>query len=123
MRGFRILTTRKRVIVALVHTVFFLSLAVALSRTLVRPLEAASPAGAWALAGVYLLVTLALLVLFRCAAPPERLYFGLCAASAGFGLARQILGDPPLHPAVYIRVALLTLAVIDGSLMLRRRAL
>jgi hypothetical protein len=118
--GFRILTTRKRIIVALVHTVAFLALAIALSRTLVRPLRTASAAGAWALAGVYLAVTVALLVLLGFAGPAERLYFALCASSAGFGLARQILGDPRMHSAIYLRVALLSCAVISASSMLRR---
>ena len=108
--------------VALIHTMAFLALAVALSRTVVRPLRAGSSAGAWALAGVYLAVTLALLVLLRFAGPAERVYFALVAVSAGLGLARQILGDPRMHAAVYLRVALLACAVIAGSSMLRRRA-
>ena len=50
----------------------------------------------------------------------ERLYFALCAASAALGLARQILGDPRMRAAVYVRVALLACAVLLGFLFLRR---
>jgi hypothetical protein len=115
-----ILTNRKRAIIALVHTVVFWLVALAGFATVVRPLEAASPASSWVLAAVYLLVTAALLalaVVSRNAA--ERLYFGLCATSAGFGLLRQIAGDPPMHPAVYVRVAMLGCAVAVGTWILR----
>ena len=49
-------------------------------------------------------VLLVLLRFSRCA--KERLYFGLCAASAAFGLVRILLGDPVLHANV-LRVLLL----------------
>ena len=122
MGAFVILTTRKRVIVALVHTVVFLLVAVLLARRSVQALEASSPAGAWALAGVYLVVTSVLAILAAYAGRSERLYFLLCTLSAGFGLARQVLGDPRMYAAVYLRVLLLSCAVLLGCVLLRRRA-
>jgi hypothetical protein len=122
MRTFVILTTRKRVIVALVHTVVFLLVAVLLSRRYVQALELSSSVGSWALAGVHLVVTSVLAILVAFAGRAERLYFSLCALSAGFGLVRQILGDPRMHAAVYLRVVLLGCAVLLGFLLLRRHA-
>jgi hypothetical protein len=49
----------------------------------------------------------------------ERLYFGFCTTSAGFGLLRQILGDPPLHYAVYVRIVMLACAVVTGVAIVR----
>ena len=123
MKRYVILTNRKRAIVALVHTVVFLGVAFSGFVTVVRPLQPASPASSWVLAAVYALVSTALLLLTlvsRMAA--ERLYFGLCATSAGFGLLRQIEGDPPLHLAVYVRVAMLGCAVLVGNWILRNHS-
>ena len=65
-------------------------------------------------------VSLALAVLTAMAGNwRERLYFGFCTTSAGFGLLRQILGDPPLHYAVYVRVAMLSCAVATGVAIVR----
>lgn len=115
-----ILTTRKRAIVALVHSVAFLLIALYGVISLVRPLAASSPTAAWVLAGVYVAVSSALAVLARVAGNwRERLYFAFCAASAMFGLLRQILGDPPMHFAVYVRVALLSCAVVTGFAIVR----
>ena len=120
MKRYVILTNRKRAIVALVHTVVFLGVAFSGFVTVVRRLQAASPVSSWVLAGVYLLVTAALLLLTLVSRKAvERLYFGLCATSAGFGLLRQIAGDPPMHLAVYVRVAMLGSAVLVGSWILR----
>jgi uncharacterized membrane protein (DUF485 family) len=63
MRRYVILNNRRRVIIALVHTVAFLALAVYTGTLLVRPLHAGSPASGWILAGVYVAITAALLVL------------------------------------------------------------
>lgn len=120
MKRYVILTNRKRAVIALVHTVVFWLVALIGFVTAVRPLRARAPVGSWILAVVYLLVTaalLALVVVSRHAV--ERLYFGLCATSAGFGLLRQIAGDPPMHPAVYVRVAMLGCAVAVGNWILR----
>ena len=120
MPRYVILTTRKRAIVALVHSVAFLLIALYGVISVVRPLGMASPASAWTLAGVYVAVSSALWVLAALSGNwRERLYFALCASSATFGLARQILGDPPLHFAVYVRIALLACAVVTGFAIVR----
>jgi hypothetical protein len=120
MRRYVILSNRKRVIIALVHTVAFLLLAVYTGLLLVRPLHAGSPASGWIIAGVYVAVTTALLVLAAISGNAiERIYFALCATSAGFGLARQILGDAGIPAAVYVRVAMLACAVATGVAILR----
>src|ERR1035437_4382692 len=98
MHRYVILTNRKRAIVALVHSVAFLGIALYGATTVVRPVGRASPTSAWILAGVYVAVSLALAALTAMAGNwRERRYFGFCTTSAGFGLLRQILGDPPLH--------------------------
>jgi hypothetical protein len=123
MRRYIILSNRKRVIIALVHTVAFLALAVYTGTLLVRPLHAGSPASAWIIAGVYVAVTTALLVLSAISGNViERIYFGLCTTSAGFGLARQILGDVGIPAAVYVRVAMLACAVAMGVVILREHS-
>ena len=120
MRRYVLLTNRKRVIIALVHTVAFLLLAVYTGTLLVRPLHAGSPASGWIIAGVYVAITTALLALAAISGNAiERIYFGLCTTSAGFGLARQILGDAGVPAAVYVRVAMLACAVAMGAVILR----
>jgi hypothetical protein len=115
-----ILTNRKRAIVALVHTVVFLGLAFFGFVTVVRPLQVSSARSSWVLAAVYLVVSAALLALTVVSRKAvERLYFALCATSAGFGLLRQIAGDPRMHLAVYVRVAMLACAVVVGTWIVR----
>lgn len=120
MPGYTILTTRKRVIVALVHTVVFLAVAAAGLFFRVAPLRAESPVSAWILAGVYLTVSAILLWLTAIAVNGERIYFSFCTTSAIFGLARQLLGDSQIHVAVYVRIAMLSCAVIVGMRMLNQ---
>ncbi|HVG91847.1 MAG TPA: hypothetical protein VNB54_10200, partial [Alphaproteobacteria bacterium] len=92
MRRYVILTNRKRAIIALVHTVAFLALAVATGAITVQSLHAGSRASAWIIAGIYLLVTVVLLALTAISGSfLERIYFACCTTSAGFGLARQLL--------------------------------
>src|ERR1019366_9209118 len=120
MHRYVILTNRKRAIVALVHSVAFLGIALYGAITVVRPLGEASPASARILAGVYVAVSLALAVLTAMAGNwRERLYFGFCTTSAGFGVLREILGDSPLHYAVYVRGAMLSCAVATGVAIVR----
>jgi hypothetical protein len=115
MHRYVILTNPKRAIVALVHSVAFLLIALYGIITVVRPLGAASPASAWTMVGVYVAVTSALAILTAISGHwRERLYFACCTTSAGFGLLRQVLGDPPMHFAVYVRVAMLACAVATG---------
>ena len=120
MRRYIILSNRKRAIIALAHTVAFLLLAVFTSLLLVRPLHSGSPRAGWIIAGIYVAVTSALLVLAAVSGNlVERIYFGLCATSAAFGLARQILGDTGIPSAVFVRVAMLAAAVAVGVKILR----
>lgn len=120
MIGYVILTNRKRAIIALAHTVAFLMIAIYGVVTAVRPLHMTSPVSAWIMAAIYLFVTSVLLVLTAVAGNvSERLYFGFCTASAGFGLLRQLLGDEQMHVAVYVRVSMLLCAVVTGVLILR----
>ena len=119
LKSHRILNTRKRVIVALVHTVVFLGVAVLGFFFPVAPLRMGSPPSAWIVAGVYVIVSSVLLwltVISRGAV--ERLYFALVTVSASFGLLRQLLGDPSMHVAVHVRVTMLACAVVTGFWML-----
>jgi hypothetical protein len=122
MSAFSILNSRKRAIIALVHTVIFLCIAAlqtALSQAKAFSLHGDKIAGGIALLAIYTIVTTVLLVLLRYAThSSERLYFALCATSAAFGLLRILLGDPALHAGVF-RVCLLSAAVIVGVLILR----
>ena len=122
MDRFAIINSRKRAIIALVHSVFFLGVAavqLAASRALPLSVHGQRATSGLILLSIYLIVTSVLLVLLRFSAcARERLYFGFCAASAGFGLVRIVLGDPALHANV-MRVLLLFCAVIIGSAILR----
>ena len=120
MRGFAILTSRKRVVIALAHTVVFLGVAIFTGFLSVRPLERTSPVSAWLVAGIYVVVSGVLVVLTSLAGNlRERVYFGLCTSSAALGLCRQILGDAGIHAAAPGRPVLLACAVIAGLEMLR----
>ncbi len=122
MDSFSILTTRKRAIIALVHTVIFLCVAAlqaALSHAKAFSLHGDKVTGGIALLAIYVIVTTVLLVLLRYAThSSERLYFALCATSAAFGLVRILLGDPALHAGV-LRVCLLSCAVVVVAIILR----
>src|SRR3974390_739086 len=122
MHSFSILNSRKRAIIALIHTVIFLCIAAlqtALSHARAFSLHGDKVAGGIALLAIYAIVTTVLLILLRYAAhSSERLYFALCATSAAFGLVRILLGDPALHAGV-LRVCLLSAAVIVGVMILR----
>jgi hypothetical protein len=120
MVGYVILTNPKRAVVALAHSVAFLALATYGLRGSVRPLQWTSPHSLWVLPAIYLVVSSVLIVLTAVSGTvSERLYFGFCATSASFGLARQIAGDPRLHVAVYVRVTMLGCAVLTGLWILR----
>src|SRR5215469_13870982 len=119
---FAIINNRKRAIIALIHSVFFLGVAavqLAISHAAPYSLRGGKAVAGSILLGIYLIVTTVLLILLRysrCA--KERLYFAFCAASAAFGLVRILLGDPVLHANV-LRVLLLGAAVIIGTGILR----
>jgi hypothetical protein len=119
LKSHRILNTRKRVIVALVHTVAFFGVAVLGFFFPVSPLRIGSPSSAWIIAGVYVIVSSVLLWLTAISrGAVERLYFALVTVSASFGLLRQLLGDPSMHVAVHVRVTMLACAVVTGAWML-----
>ena len=124
MGGFSILTNRKRAIVALVHSVVFLLIAV-------RQMMAANPAagiwvastvsrGTWILCGIFTVVSsilLWLLVISR--GWMEKFYFAFCTISASSGLVRTAAGDQTFHAGLYIRVVMLVSAVLVGLLIVR----
>jgi hypothetical protein len=114
-----VLTNRKRAVIALVHTVAFLLIAVRGVFTNVRALRGAGAAG-WAMLSIYLVVGAILGVLAaKSRNVRERSYFAACTTSAVFGAFRQVLGDPQLHVAAYIRVLMLLTALVVGSFILR----
>ena len=122
MNEFAVLTNRKRTLIALVHSVVFLGIALHgfASPKAAVVLHGAGVAGGVTLIAIYLTVAsiLSWLVsISRCAR--ERLYFALCASSATFGLLRTIFGDVGLPAAQYLRVAMLTSAVAVGAWILR----
>jgi len=122
MNDFSILTNRKRAVIALVHSLVFLGIALHgfVSPRLALALHAPGAVSAMILVGIYVIVAsiLAWLVsISRCA--PERLYFVLCTSSATFGLLRTIFGDAALPAAQYLRVVMLTSAVVVGVWIFR----
>jgi hypothetical protein len=124
MKDYVILNSRKRAIIALVHTVAFLFIAAITAVRVVHPLDIGSPVGDWAICGIYFVVSTVLLWLTSISgAARERHYFACCSASAMFGLARQLMGDPALHAAIYVRVLMLFCAVGLGTIILREYSL
>lgn len=123
MNAYAILTNRRRSLIALVHSVFFLGLAVAglFGVGTVTPLLVAPKAlKVEAITGIYLVVTFVLLWLASLSrGRRERLYFSLCAGSAGVGLARTVAGDTVLHAEAWLRVILLACAVVTCTIIWR----
>jgi|ERR1700686_778079 hypothetical protein len=127
MPEFSILTNGRRAIVALVHSVIFLLIAV-WQMAAGKPaagiwnLSTVSP-GAWIVCGIFVLVSVILLWLFLISRDRmEKLYFGFCALSATSGLLRTAVGDHTFHAGVYIRVAMLLSAVLVGLLVVRKHS-
>ena len=122
MDHFAIINSRKRAIIALVHSFFFLGVAglqLAISHAEPFSIRSEKVAAGIVLLVIYVIVTVVLLVLLRFShCTKEKLYFTFCAASAGFGLLRILLGDPVLHANV-LRVLLLSCAVFVGTGILR----
>jgi hypothetical protein len=127
MDGFSILTDRKRAIVALVHSVVFLLIAV-------RQMVAATPTdgvwvpstvqpGTWILCGIFAVVSSILLwLLIISHGWMEKFYFGFCTVSATSGLLRTTAGDQAFHSGIYIRVVMLVSAVLVGLLIVQRHS-
>lgn len=114
-----VITNKKRAIVALVHSIAFLGLAIAMYKP-PKAIAFATTAST-IMTVVYFIVTSILLWLALASrVQRERLYFGLCATSAGFGLLRMVVASPMLATlAVYVRVSMLGMAVIVGIGLLR----
>ena len=125
MDRFAIINNRKRAIIALVHSVFFLGVAgvqLAISHAAAFSIHGEKRVSGTILLAIYVIVTTVLLVLLafsQCAR--EKLYFAFCAASAGFGLVRILLGDPVLHANI-LRVLLLGCAVVTGTIILHEHS-
>lgn len=124
MGDFAILTNRKRAIIALVHALVFLLIAtwqiIAATPALGIWVRAAVPTGTWVLCGIYGVVSAVLLWLFAISRGwMEKIYFGLCTVSAASGLLRTIVGDQGFHSGRYIRVVMLTSAVVVGLMIVR----
>jgi hypothetical protein len=120
MNDFGVLTNRKRAFIALIHSVVFLGVALHGFLSPKGGVLHGSGIGDLVLIGIYLVVAsiLAWLVsISRCAR--ERLYFGLCASSATFGLLRTTFGDAAIPPAQYLRVLMLSSAAAVGWLIAR----
>lgn len=121
MNDFGILNNRKRGLIALVHSVVFLAVAI---HGFLSPktgiLNGPRSFPDFVLIGIYVVVASILAWLAsisRCAR--ERAYFAFCACSATFGLLRTFLGDSSIPLAQYMRVILLTCAVAVGIVIVR----
>jgi len=121
MNDFGVLNSRKRALIALIHSFVFLGIAIhGFASPKLGVLRGPGSVGDFILIGIYLIVAsiLGWLVgLSRCLR--ERAYFAMCATSATFGLLRTILGDFSLPIAQYMRVIMLSSAVTVGILILR----
>lgn len=121
MNDFALITNRKRAVIALVHSVVFLLIALRslVTAPLVNPVWMRNSASSFLILGMYVAVASVLLQLVResrCAR--EKLYFGFCASSATFGLIRLLFGDPQ-YAGLYLRILMLVCAVATGTLILR----
>jgi hypothetical protein len=121
MSQFGVLTNRKRAVIALIHSIAFLGVAI---HGFVAPkagiLDGTGMIGDYLLLAIYIAVAAILLWLVRISRGlVERGYFVFCAASASFGLARTLLGDQGAPPAQYLRVLMLGSAVVVGMLIVR----
>jgi hypothetical protein len=122
MDDFGVLNSRKRAVIALIHSFVFLGIAM---HGFVSPkagilVRGSRTTGDLILIAIYLIVAsiLAWLVtISRCTR--ERVYFALCTCSATFGLLRTIFGDASVPVAQYMRVIMLTSAVVVGTLIYR----
>lgn len=124
---FTILNSRKRALIALIHSIFFLGLAMrdlVVNARLAGVLgESQVRVGSLILAGIYLVVSGVLITLLGYSGGLlERLYFGFCAASASSGLVRALVGDANFAAGRFLRVGMLVAAVGMGFVLLRIQA-
>jgi hypothetical protein len=125
MESFSVLNSRKRAVVALVHSIIFLAVAgiqAAVSHAEPLSIHGSPATSGLILLAIYVVVATVLLVLLRVSVcTKEKLYFALCAGSASFGLVRIVMGDQVLHVNI-MRVLLLGCAVVVGMLILRKHS-
>jgi hypothetical protein len=121
MKDYGVLTNRKRALIALIHSVAFLAIAThGFVSSKAGILHGQGATADFILIAIYVVVAsiLAFLVsLSRCAR--ERIYFAFCASSATFGLLRTIFGDLAIPAAQYMRVVMLSSAVVVGTMIFR----
>lgn len=121
MNEFAILTNRKRALIALIHSVVFLGIAMHGFAAAKAGFLHGRPATADIILVVIYLIVASVLVwlasISRCMV--ERIYFVFCAGSASFGLLRTVFGDSALPAAQYFRVLCLTAAVLLGTWIAR----
>lgn len=121
MNAFGILTNRKRAVVALIHSIVFLGIAI---HGFMSPkagiLRGSAAKADFILIAIYLIVASILIWLVSLSRGiVERAYFALCATSATSGLLRTIFGDQVVPPAQYLRVLMLSSAVVVGVFIVR----
>jgi len=121
MNDFGVLTNRKRAVIALIHSIVFLGIAF---QGFVSPkagvLRHSGATGDFILIAIYVIVASILAWLMSISRGlAERAYFALCAISATSGLLRTIFGDHVVPPAQYLRVLMLSSAVVIGILIVR----
>lgn len=121
MKDFGVLTNRKRTLIALVHSFVFLGIALhGFAAPKAGILHGLAATGDVALILIYFIVASILIWLVTISGClRERVYFVFCACSATFGLLRTVFGDSGLPPAQYLRVLMLTSAVVVGTWILR----
>ncbi len=121
MNEFGVLTNRKRTLIALIHSVVFLGIAVhGFWAPKYGIFRGPGMVGDFILIGIYLIVACILLWLVSLSRGiRERAYFLLCAGSATSGLLRTVIGDSGVPPAQYLRVICLSSAVVVGLMMAR----
>jgi len=72
------------------------------------------------LCGIFTIVSAILFWLFAISRGwIEKFYFGMCTVSASSGLLRTAFGDQAFHAGLYIRVVMLTSAVLVGLFIVR----
>jgi hypothetical protein len=121
MNRFGVLTNRKRAVIALVHSIVFLGIAM---QGFVSPkagiLHGGGATADYILIAIYMVVATILLWLVTISRGlAERVYFALCVTSASSGLVRTVIGDQMVPLAQYLRVLMLSSAVIVGIFVVR----
>jgi len=121
MNRFGVLTNRKRAIIALVHSIVFLGIAM---QGFVSPkagiLHGTGATSDYILIAIYIVVATILLWLVTISRGlVERVYFALCVTSVSSGLVRTVIGDQMVPPAQYLRVLMLSSAVVVGIFIVR----